>query len=100
MKRAHWACHNDVAGNSACHQFRQRISVRAGTPSVWHNSCVAACPAGRADSNTTSNDKYTRRPRKRTDTGVVRLRQIAQHKLKRVEKSARTAAGQPRGLRG
>ena len=53
-----------------------------------------------ADMSTTASPGYTRRPMKRTDTEVVRLRQRLQQKLKRDSKSGRTDGGQPRGLRG
>ena len=52
------------------------------------------------DTSTTASARYTRRPRKRTDSEVARLRHTAQQKLKRDEYSSRMLRGQPRGLRG
>ncbi len=54
----------------------------------------------RADIKTMAMPRYARRPRKRTDMQVVRLRQALQQKLNRRSKSVRISAGQPRGLRG
>ena len=65
MKRAQAACQSGVTGKSCVHHSRQRCSVRTGTAKVAHS---------RADSNTTASDKYTRRPKNRTDMAVARLR--------------------------
>ena len=101
MNRAQTSCHNGVNGRASCHHCRQRCSVRRGTPSSPASHAAAGiCPACRADASTTARDRYTRRPRKRTDIEVVRRRQRLQQKLNRVEKSSRTSLGQARGLRG
>ena len=84
MKRAQLACQSGVIGKSSAHQDLQRSIVRAGTQSVADScACVDAGPARRAGINTTISDKYTRRPRKRTDMAVERLRHLPQQKLKR-----------------
>ena len=84
MKRAQVACQSGVSGNCSTHQFRQRWIVRAGTLNVSPSCATADVAAARpADINTTANPKYTRRPRNRTDTDVVRFRQRLQQKLKR-----------------
>ena len=57
-------------------------------------------PVRDADASTTASPRYTRRPRKRTDSEVERLRHTAQQKLKCDEQSPRMLGGQPRGLRG
>jgi hypothetical protein len=61
---------------------------------------VGLCPASRAEANTTTRDRYTRRPRKRTDIEVVRRRHRLQQKLKRDSKAVRTSLGQARGFLG
>lgn len=75
MKRAQAACQSGVTGKSCVHHSRQRCSVRTGTAKVAHSrAAVAVGPASRVDSNTTASDKYTRRPKNRTDMAVARLR--------------------------
>lgn len=84
MKRAQLACQSGVVGKISAHQVLQRRTVRAGTASVPDSfACVDVGPARRADINTTASDKYTRRPRKRTDMAVERLRHRLQQKLNR-----------------
>jgi hypothetical protein len=101
MKRAHCACHRGVTGNCACHHWRQRSRVRIGIASASAvRAAAGVCPACRADTSTTANPRYTRRPRKRTDIAVHRLRQRLQQKLKRLSKSSRTSTRHARGLRG
>ena len=75
MKRAQAACQSGVNGKCRVHHSCQRRSVRTGTAKVAHTrAAVAVGPACLADSNTTASDKYTRRPKNRTDLAVVRLR--------------------------
>ena len=86
MKRAQAARHSGVNGNCCCHQSRQRCSVRRATPSCVPSRAAAGVgPARRADTSTTASARYTRRPRKRTDFDVDRLRHRAQQKLSRNE---------------
>jgi hypothetical protein len=101
MKRAETARHNGIAGNSSHHHERQRCTVRRDAPKA-KPSCAAAGvgPARSADTSTRASAPYTRRPRKRTEREVLRLRQRSQQKLNREECAARLWAGQPRGLRG
>ncbi len=61
--------------------------------SAESRAAAGICPACRADSRTTANPRYTRRPRKRTDIEVVRRRHRLQQKLNRDSKSARTSLG-------
>ena len=73
MKRAHVARHNGVSGNCSVHQACQRCSVWRATP----NSAPRRTPVGVAavrdpDTSTTASARYTRRPRKRTDSEVDR----------------------------
>jgi hypothetical protein len=98
MNRAHIDRQNGVLGKSSRHHVRQRLSVRAGMFSSWHSAWPEPLPGGERSINTTA--KYTRRPAKRTDGDVERVSHRAQVKLRRWEYSSRTAAGQPRGLRG
>lgn len=95
------ARHNGVAGKSASHQVRQRCTVRREAPKTAP-SCAAAgdAPARCAEPNTIASATNTRRPRKRTEREVQRLRQREQQKLNREEYSWRVWGGQPRGLRG
>lgn len=84
MKRAQLACQSGVIGKISAHQVLQRLSVRAGMTRVADSfACVDVDPARRVDINTIASDKYTRRPRKRTDMDVDRLRHRLQQKLKR-----------------
>ncbi len=100
MKRPS-ASQNGVNTKAFVHHVRHRRKVRTGTCNQ-----LATCAAAdiriteRVDNSTTANITYTRRPRKRTDIEVLRLRQSAQQKLCREEKSARNAGAHPRGLRG
>ena len=101
MKRAQAACHSGVCGNCSRHHWPQRAKVRRGIPNDRDSRAAAGfCPACRAEPSTTANPRYTRRPKKRTDIDVERLRHQPQQKLKRVSYSPRTAGGQPRGFRG
>ena len=98
INRSRIDCQNGVVGKSSRHHVRQRLSVRAGMLSRSHSSSPEALPGGDRSINTT--DTYTRRPAKRTDGEVERASHRPQVKLRRREYSSRTAAGQPRGLRG
>lgn len=98
MNRSRIDCQNGVAGKSSRHHVRQRLSVRAGMLNSVHSSWPEALPGGDLSINTTA--RYTRRLAKRTDGEVARASHRPQVKLKRREYSARTALGQPRGLRG
>jgi hypothetical protein len=100
MKRAHIACHRRVAGKLSRHHCRQRSSVRGVTGSCCARRRAVAGVGPRSDTSTTASAKCTRRPRKRTDAAVMRLRHLAQQKLKRLAKSSRTSDGKLRGLRG
>lgn len=101
MKRAQADLYSGVFGNCSRHHARQRWSVRRAIPNcVLRRAAAAVGPARRADSRTTANARYTRRPRKRTDIDVERRRHIEQQKLSRDEKWQRTSEAQPRGLRG
>ena len=53
----------------------------------------------RVDASTMASITYTRRPKKRTDIKLLRLRQTLQQKLKREQKSARSFRSRPRTLR-
>jgi len=68
-------------------QRRQRRKVRTLIPNVTHSTPwrFPLTPRARALTNTTNAPRYTRRPRNRTDCGVVRRRQPsrAQQKLRR-----------------
>ena len=83
MKRAQLPCQSGVVGKISAHQVLQRRIVRAGMASILDSACVDAGPEGRVDINTTASDRYTRRPRKRTDMEVERLRHRLQQKLNR-----------------
>jgi hypothetical protein len=98
MNRSHIDRQNRVVGKPSRHHVRQRFSVRAGMLNRSHSSCPNPLPRGDLNINTIA--KYTRRPAKRTDGDVERASHRPQVKLKRREYSSRTAAGQPRGLRG
>ena len=98
MNRSRIDRQNRVEGKSCRHHLRQRLSVRAGMLSRSHSSWPEPLPGGDLNINTTV--RYTRRPAKRTDGDVDRASHRPQVKLSRREYSSRTAAGQPRGLRG
>jgi predicted Zn-dependent protease len=98
MNRVRIACQNGVEGKSCRHHVRQRLSVRIGMRNCSHSSWPEALPGGERNINT--KDTYTRRPANRTDGDVERASQRPHVKLRRREYSSRTAAGQPRGLRG
>lgn len=98
MKRSLTDCQNAVDGNVSHHHARQRFSVTAAMGNRSHSPWAEVLPDGDTSINITA--KYTRRPANRTDCGVSRRSQRPQVKLNREEYSPRTAAGQPRGLRG
>ncbi len=98
MNRARIDCQNGVEGKSCRHHVRQRLSVRAGMLNSSRSSWPEPLPGGERNINTTV--KYTRRQANRTDGDVDRASHRPQVKLRRREYSSRTAAGQPRGLRG
>ncbi len=98
MNRARIDCQNGVDGKSCRHQMHQRLSVFAAMLNSSRSSWPEALPGGDRNINTTA--KYTRRPANRTDGDVDRASHRPQVKLRRREYSSRTAAGQPRGLRG
>jgi uncharacterized membrane-anchored protein YjiN (DUF445 family) len=84
MKRAQSDRQSSVAGKMSAHQVLQRKIVLAGMSSVSDNvASVDVGPTCRFDISTNARDKYTRRPRKRTDMAVERLRHWLQQKLKR-----------------
>ncbi len=83
MKAAHAPNHSGVRGNASRHHSRQRSRVRAGTARLTNLGVLVFEPACRLEHKTTSSAKYTRRPRKRTDGAVARLRQMLQQKLSR-----------------
>ena len=91
-------CQNGVAGKSSRHHVRQRLSVRAGMLNSVHSFWPVTLPGG--DLSIRNTARYTRRPANRTDGAVARASHRPQVKLRRREYSSRTAAGQPRGLRG
>jgi hypothetical protein len=97
-KRSHTERQNAVRRKSSCHQRRHRLTVRTGTASISASAPVAEPAGGEASISITAT--YTRRPRKRTEAGVVRVSHRPHVKLSRKEYSSRTEAGQPRGLRG
>ena len=101
MKRAPKACHSGVCGNCVSHHWRQRPKVCRGT-SRYADNCAAAGMhiTERVDASTTASITYTRRPKKRTDIEVTRLRQMLQQKLIREQKSDQSTGANPRGLRG
>ena len=88
MKRPWAPRQNGLATNVSRHHTRQRLSVRTFTPSHSRSGAarVAVMPPSRAVTKTTTAPRDTRRPRYRTDGGVVRRRHpsAAQQKLKRV----------------
>jgi len=92
------ACQNGVEGKSCRHHVRQRLSVPAGMLNSSRSSSLEVLPGGDRSINTSA--KYTRRPANRTDGEVERASHRPQVKLRRREYSSRSAAGQPRGLRG
>jgi hypothetical protein len=98
MNCARIDCQNGVEGKSRRHHVRQRLSVLAGMLNSSQSSWPEPLPGGERNINTTA--KYTRRPANRTDGAVERASHRPQVKLRRREYSSRTAAGQPRGLRG
>ena len=98
MNRARIDCQNGVDGKSCRHHVRQRFSVLAGMLNSSRSSWPDVPPGGDRNINTTA--KYTRRPANRTDGDVERASHRPQVKLSRREYCSRTAAGQPRGLRG
>ena len=83
---------------SLCHHVRHRFRVRADTESST-SIAPAAQPSG-GESSISASATYTRRPRKRTEAGVVRFSHRPHVKLSRREYSSSTEGGQPRGLRG
>ena len=62
------------------HQRRHRSSVRFGSFSAPQRVRAAATDRrpGNAEPKTMTAAEYTRRPRKRTEAGVVRRRQLSQ----------------------
>ncbi|MDM0118115.1 hypothetical protein QTI66_39290 [Variovorax sp. J22R133] len=100
MKAPHAPRHSGVRTNASAHQVRQRSRVRSGIASPASSAALEFEPACRLELTTTISAKYTRRPKKRTDVAVVRLRHEAQQKLKRCSKLDRNSGRQPRGLRG
>jgi len=74
---------NGVDTNCVRHHVRHCATVERGTPNVSSCREAAAVPAlARAALTTTMiAATYTRRPRKRTENGVVRRRHLAQQKL-------------------
>lgn len=100
MNRPHIVCHSAVTGKLSRHHCRHRAMVRGETASCCARRLAAAGVGPRADRSTIASARCTRRPRKRTDTAVVRLRHCEQQKLNRLAKSSRTSLGQLRGLRG
>src|SRR6185437_11846760 len=97
-KRSRTDRQNTVRWKSLCHQWRHRLTVHTGT-AIRAASAPAAEPAG-GETSISITATYTRRPRKRTEAGVVRASHRPQVKLSRQEYSSRIEAGQPRGLRG
>src|SRR5450755_4489233 len=92
--------HSGVRINASAHQTRQRSSVRKGTCSPLANFGAPEFePACRLELRTITIAKYTRRPRKRTELGVVRVRHESQQKLNRNPKLDANSGKQPRGLR-
>ena len=83
MNEPHAPCHSGVRLNASRHHARQRSRVRSGMARPASADAAEFEPACRLEFRTTTNAKYTRRPRKRTDTAVVRLRHVPQQKLKR-----------------
>ena len=95
------ARHNGVAGKSSIRQARQRCAVRRQAPKAAPSSAAAGNAEVRwVDRNTIASATNARRPKKRTEREVQRLRQRSQQKLKREECAVRLWPGQPRGLRG
>src|SRR5262249_46017570 len=66
----------EVVGNALRHHTRQRLSVRRLTPVISRRRAArfAVIPPSMAVASTTTADRYTRRPRNRSDGGVVRFR--------------------------
>lgn len=98
MKCARLSCQKGVERKSLRHHSRQRSTVRAGTPRCFVSQDAALVPRGLTRTNTAA--RYTRRPRNRTEAGIVRWRQREQSRLVRHEKAVLYRAGHPRGLRG
>ena len=86
-RRARIAAHVALATNSARHHRHHRPSVRPLTArrshSAWRRRAVRPCAS--AVASTTTAPRKTRRPRKRTDSGVIRRRHPSrsQQKLSR-----------------
>ena len=94
-----------LAANASDHQRRPRRTVRGLTAKRSRSASRrrSVSPCANALTSTTTAPRYTRRPRNRTDAGVVRRRQPsrAQQKLTRYGSlSPSTARATPRGLRG
>ena len=87
-----------VRGKVRSHHARQRCSVRRLTPTSAsiRAALPAVTPPVTALTSTTSAARYTRRPRNRSEGGVVRFRQRSQHRLSRQRYSSRSSSGRPR----
>jgi len=81
------AFQNALCTNVVAHHCRHRASVCSLTPSSARSRLArhGVTPCCIAVASTTTAPKYTRRPKKRSDAGVCRLRHVrtAQQKLNR-----------------
>ncbi len=75
MKAPHAPRQSGVRTKAPAHQVRQRSKVRSATARPASSGALEFEPACRLELKTTTSAKYIRRPRKRTDVAVVRLRQ-------------------------
>ena len=104
MKLARAICQKGVAVNASRHHVRHRSTVLRSTLMSAVSRRMRACvaPSRRIAIRMIVAARYTLRPRKRSDGGVLRLRQPcrAQHRLSRKSCSGGSLRSLPLGLRG
>jgi hypothetical protein len=104
MKLARAICQKGVAVKASRHHVRHRSTVGRSTwmSAVSRRMRDAVAPSRRIAITTIVAARYTLRPRKRNDGGVLRLRQPcrAQHRLSRKSCSGASLRSLPLGLRG
>ena len=104
MKLARAICQKGIAVKAPRHHVRHRSTVLRPTwmSAVSRRMRDAVAPSRRIETRTIAAARYTLGPRKRSDCGVLRLRQPcrAQHRLNRKSCSGPNLRSLPRGLRG
>lgn len=103
-RRAQASFQNTVCGMRSRQKTCHRAMVRRSAPTSFDNSWTrrGVGPCCMAAIRTTTAERYTLRPRKRTDGGVILFRHPSrsQQKLKRYWYCSGRSSGQPRGDRG